>query len=459
MTERGSGGAAALKKTNARLCRRRFRHLTSAFAAFIAVCGLGAAYGQEVSFSGSVKTRVGAYVYGSRAGRFSEVKNIVSGALDASAFGCAAYIDGSVSFDGVKAAAEEPFSVPAGLSAALKEAWFSWHTENAAGTLTFGIKAGRQISAWGKADGIRIADVLCPKDMTSLYSSNYGDSRLGVDALKLTLAGTYFSSDVYWIPIFRPAALPLEKSNPLRAVFLPESVSVNGQTLPVALGTIRAPQPDLRNSAYGARLAFNLSALDFAFYGCYGFSDTPVLTTELTLSGGVPTGITVNGGYRKFGMAAFDAAVPVKSFVFRTETAVIFDKAYSRQFGAPVAKNSINSLIGADWIHNSWTLTTQYFEEFIFDFDDDIAGAKKRKNGSTLNVSRTLLAETLKVSLSAGIQWQDFDSFASLSADYALTDRLSLLIAADGYFSGVRDGGYGAYKELSSIRLEGIFRF
>ncbi|MGP1459351.1 MAG: DUF1302 family protein [Treponema sp.] len=439
--------------------RKEFLRRLARPLAVIAVCAFGAAHAQEVSFSGSVKSRVGAYVYGSRAGRFSEVKNTVSGALDASAFGCAAYIDGALSFDGVKAAAEQPFSVPAGLSAALKEAWFSWHAENAAGTLTFGVKAGRQISAWGKADGISIADVLCPKDMTSLYSSSYGDSRLGVDALKLTLAGTYFSTDVYWIPIFRPAALPLEKSNPLRAVFLPDSVTTGGLTLPVTLGAIRAPEPDLRNSAYGARLAFNLSALDFAFYGYYGFSDTPVLTGTLVQSGGIPVGITVNGEYRKFGMAAFDAAVPVKSFVLRTETAVFFDKAYSRKSGAPVAKNGLKTLVGADWIHNSWTLAAQYFEEFIFDFEDDIAGAKKRKNGSTLSVSRSLLAETLKLSLSAAVHWQDFDSYASISADYALTDRLSFLAAVDAYFSGVREGEFGAYKELSSVRLEGIFRF
>ena len=410
---------------------------------------------QQIAFSGNVKSVIGAYLYGDNAGKFSAAKQSVSGSLDASAGNCAAYIDGSIIFDGIKAAYEEPFSVKAGLSAALKEAWFSWNTANDSGTFTAGIKAGRQISAWGKADGIAIADVLCPKDMANLYSSSYSESRLGIDALKLNLSGTYVSSDFYWTPLFRPSALPLEQSNPLRKIIVPNSIFIQGLgTLPVNIGTIKAPETNLENSSCAAKISFWLPQLDFSFYGYYGFADTPVLKSELT-----STGVMINGEYEKFGMAAFDAAIPIKSFVLRAETAFFIDKAHSRQNAAPVSKNGLKALAGLDWTHSSWMLTAQYFENIIFGFDEDITDAKERSNGATLSLSRSFFAETLKLSFTSAINFQDFDSFASLTAEYSLTDQLSILASAEGYFEGKSTGEYGKYKELGSLRLEGIYRF
>lgn len=448
-----AAGISGGRRTKSDAFMKRLRILCAAALVFQFTVVLGA---QQFDFSGNVKSVIGAYLYGGNAGKFSAAKQSVSGVLDASAGNCAAYIDGSIIFDGIKAAYEEPFSVKAGLSAALKEAWFSWNVTNASGTFTAGIKAGRQVSAWGKADGVAVADVLCPKDITNLYSSTYSESRLGIDALKLNLSGTYVSSDFYWIPIFRPSALPLEKSDSLRKIFVPESmfIPVLGKTLPVNIGTIETPETKLENSSYAAKISFWLPLLDFSFYGYYGFADTPVLTTKMSA-----TEITLNGEYKRFGMAAFDAAIPIKSFVLRAETAFFIDKAYSVVNDSSAAKNGLKALAGLDWTHSSWMLTAQYFENIIFDFDENITDAKERANGTTFSLSRSFFAETLKLSFTSGINWQDFDSFASLTAEYSVTDQLSVLASAEGYFEGKSLGEYGKYKELSSVRLEVIYRF
>ena len=448
-----AAGISGGRRTKSDAFMKRLRILCVAALVFQFTVVLGA---QQFDFSGNVKSVIGAYLYGGNAGKFSAAKQSVSGVLDASAGNCAAYIDGSIVFDGIKASYEEPFSVKAGLSAALKEAWFSWNVTNASGTFTAGIKAGRQVSAWGKADGVAVADVLCPKDIINLYSSTYSESRLGIDALKLNLSGTYVSSDFYWIPIFRPSALPLEKSDSLRKIFVPESmfIPVLGKTLPVNIGTIETPETKLENSSYAAKISFWLPLLDFSFYGYYGFADTPVLTTKMSA-----TEITLNGEYKRFGMAAFDAAIPIKSFVLRAETAFFIDKAYSVMNDSPAAKNGLKALAGLDWTHSSWMLTAQYFENIIFGFDEDITDAKERSNGATLSLSRSFFAETLKLSFTSAINFQDFDSFASLTAEYSLTDQLSILASAEGYFEGKSTGEYGKYKELGSLRLEGIYRF
>ena len=231
-------------------------------------------------------------------------------------------------------------------------------------------------------------------------------------------------------------------------------IPVLGKTLPVNIGTIETPETKLENSSYAAKISFWLPLLDFSFYGYYGFADTPVLTTKMSA-----TEITLNGEYKRFGMAAFDAAIPIKSFVLRAETAFFIDKAYSVMNDSPAAKNGLKALAGLDWTHSSWMLTAQYFENIIFDFDENITDAKERANGTTFSLSRSFFAETLKLSFTSAINFQDFDSFASLTAEYSLTDQLSILASAEGYFEGKSLGEYGKYKELSSVRLEGIYRF
>jgi hypothetical protein len=422
---------------------------------------------QEASFSGSVKSAAGVYVFGEdNAEHVSLAEETVSGTLDASAGSCSAYVTGNVSFDASAAAQTGTFQAADGLSAQLGEAWFSWTGGTSADGLTAGIKAGRQITAWGKADGIRIADVLCPQDLTTLYESTYSESRLGVDALKLTLSGSVFSADVYWIPVFRPSALPLENTNPLRKILIPEDVTVNSMTVPVTPGSIEKPELTFADSSYAGRVSFWLPAVDFSLYGYYGWDDTPVVTYSLIMDGYTPTGVTVSGKYYRYGMAGFDAALPAGPFVFRTESAFFIERAFActpetvlTGGDSCLRKNQLMALAGIDWAHDNWTVTAQYYENIVLDWNNTI-DRKMRSPGATLSVSRSFLSDTLTLALSGAVNWDDFDSCAELSADYALTDQVTLTLAADGFFPGPDgDGEYGVYKELSNIRLSGVYRF
>ncbi|HAH63796.1 MAG TPA: hypothetical protein DCL73_17045 [Treponema sp.] len=436
------------------------------FCMILAAAGISVS-AQEAALSGSVKSAAGVYVYGEdNAGHVSLAEETVSGTLDASAGSCSAYATGNVSFDALAAAQTGTLSAADGLSAQLDEAWFAWTSAAFGDGLAAGIKAGRQITAWGKADGIRIADVLCPQDLTTLYASTYSESRLGVDALKLNLSGTVFSADAYWIPVFRPSALPLESTNPLRKIVIPESVTVSGTTIPVTLGSIERPELTLAAGSYAGRVSFWLPAIDFSLYGYYGWDDTPVVTYSLVMSGYTPTGITVSGNYYRYGMAGFDAALPAGPFVFRAESAFFIERAFARTAetvlagGSPyLRKNQLMSLAGIDWTRSGWTVTAQYYEDIVPGWDDTL-DRRMRAPGATLSVSRSFLSDTLTLALSGAVNWNDFDSYASLSADYALTDQVTLTLAADGFFPGPDgDGEYGVYKELSNVRLNGVYRF
>ncbi len=454
---------------NRRCCRPKAAVLFRTVLLFAAAVPAAANPTVDVRFSGSVKSAAGAYIYGKEnAGHLSAAKTVAAAAVDAAAGGGTLFVAADVSLDALKTDAAD------GITGTLREAYFSWTGTPFAlragnGGLQAGITVGRQIHAWGKADGKRIADVLCPQDLTTLSAADYRESRLGVDAVKATISGAYFAADAYWIPVFRPSALPLENGSALASALVPKTVSLGATALPVTVGDIRKPEAALENGSYAARVGFWLPAVDFSIYGYYGYDDTPVLSYAIESDGGSPTGIGVSGTYHRYAMAGADAAVPLGSFVLRAEAAFFCGRAFALDPAAALSgaagettylrKNQLAALAGVDWSYGTWTVTAQYYEDVVFGTAAAL-GRKTRENGATLNVSGSFLQNTLTVSLSGAVAWNDLDSCASIAADYALSDQITLTLAAAGYFPGPEsDGTYGVYKNMSSVRIEGIYRF
>ncbi len=423
--------------------RRAVPLLLGAAMAFLCI----PAYPADVLFSGNAKTQIGSFVYGDNAGKIAAAKETLTLSLDAHGFGCSLFTEGAVHFDARTAALEQPFSVANGIGGALREAWFDWTSPSfSAANLNFSMTAGRQIRAWGKADGITVSDVLCPKDMGILSASNYSEARLGIDALKLALSGELFSAEAYWIPVFRPSVLPLAPGNPVRSVLLPENLP--------ALPQVKTPEMNLENGSYAARLDFHLPAADFSFYGFYGWDSDNALLTLMT------------GKYFRMGMAAFDAAIPLGEFVLRAETAFFPNRAFELHKDkiftdgrTHLTMHQIKALAGIDWFKGDWIINAQYYGDLVF-IPDDAMNRHPYDHGSTLSIGRSFIGETLKIMLSAAADWNDLDSYAGLSATYALTDQIKLTAGADGYFHGFkRNGKYGSLAALSNVRLEAVFSF
>lgn len=435
------------------------RHQVALLAAFCAFAGTSA-FSQDITFSGSAKTAVGVFIRGDNAGDFSPAKETVSGEIDARFADCSVFIAGNAYFNALAANSGGSFSVTDGLGAELQEAYFTWTSNEFGNGLTAGLKFGRQITAWGKADGIRIADILCPQNLASLGTSNYSESRLGIDAIKGTLSGTYFTADAYWIPFFRPSALPFESWNPIRKALIPSSVSNGGFSVPVVLGDISKPELNIANSSCAARVSFWFPAIDFSLYGYYGFDDSPNLSYVPVT--GSPPKITVTGKHYRYGMAGFDLAVPAGAFVIRAESAFFIERALQlgqTSLGGCKRKNELRALAGFDWNKNGWMLTAQYYGDVVFDYVDSLA-RDAYEHGATANLSKTLFSETLTLSCTGLVRLNDLDGFAGLKAKYSLTDEISLALAFDGYFPGPKsDGTYGKYKDLSCVRFEGTVKF
>ena len=379
------------------------------------------------------------------AGKYTLGDTGFTGTLDAFYDKSSAFAEGSVSYNAISKA----------LDISVSELWLDY-TDS-----FWGIRIGRQKTAWGKADGIDITNVICPKDMSGFSAMVSDDSHLAIDAVRLSLSGEKYTADVFWIPFFTPTPLPLDDGNVLRKYVVPETYSVSVPSLgtlklPISLGTIEEPEKAIWNSEFGAKVSGYFSACDLSLYSFYGWDDMPVLDYGMTTSSGMPSGINVSGKYKRLTMFGADAAVPIKEFVIRTELAFFPD----RYFTSEEKRNQISALAGVDWMPTDWTITAQYFCEAVFGDLDKIKREDAYTHGATLSVSRKFLNETLEASFSGLVNFNDFDSLLNPSVNYSLSDQITLEGGAYIFIPGPdKDGKYGAYKDLSTIYIKAKYSF
>ena len=358
----------------------------------------------------------------------------------------------------------------------------------------WGVRIGRQKAEWGKADGIDITNVLCPSDMSSFSAMTGDDGKLAVDAIRLSFSGNSFTADAWWIPFFTPSALPLDEGNSLRKFIVPSTVDypipAMNMTLhlPVTINQFEKPELAIWNGEYGIKVSGYFSALDVSLYGFYGWDDIPLLDYVMTFgepmdptnpATALPNGIMIGGKYKRMAMVGADAALPIGPTVLRLETAFFPQRYFQKsaeeilkealrqaqgpQMGAGTTaeqRNQISALAGLDWMPSGWTITAQYYCDYVFGSLKTLERTDAYQHGATLSVSKSLVNETLELSFAGLIGFNDFDSMLSPSIKYSMSDQISVDASAYIFLPGPdRDGKYGAYKDLSSICINAKFSF
>ena len=332
----------------------------------------------------------------------------------------------------------------------------------------WGLRVGRQIAGWGKADGLQVADVLCPQDESNALASTYKESRQGIDAARLSYMNDFMQADAYWIPIFTPSVLPFAKGNPLHDIVFPKEYGGFSLTTPKRYDDFDLPSLKIYNGEAAARLSFYFSKFDLSFYGFYGWEDLPLLTYTATSENTA----TVTGEYERLLMFAIDAAVPMGDFVLRAEAAYFPERriqtsakwqAECQEKGTPFSSSEkhhqVRALAGFDWTPaGGWTITAQYMADIM---EGSAANLDRRvyEHLASLSVEKTLLNELLTLSALVFFDLNDFSSSVEIEAEYSVTDSFKAALIGNLYFEGKEKGMYGIYKDLSCATLRAKFSF
>lgn len=286
------------------------------------------------------------------------------------------------------------------------------------------LRAGRQIIAWGVADGLRLTDIISPMDYTEFLAQDYDDIRIPVGGLRLRYSREKWCAELVVVPVSSFFELPTDDTNPW---------SVG----PIPIGD--EPSHRLCNMEYGGRLSFFLSGIDFSLSALHTWNKQPVIC------GGM-------GQYRRMTMLGADCSLPLGRFVLRGEVAEYLNEAQAAASQDVPRAASTNALLGIDWYAgNEWSLSAQYAHKYVS------SGERRNTGLATFRISKDLLRNTLALQSFAYIDVTNGGIYNRLSADYALNDQLHATLGYD-YFHADR-GSFTVYDNNSEVFLKLKYSF
>ena len=302
------------------------------------------------------------------------------------------------------------------------------------------IRAGRQIFAWGRADGINPTDNLTGQDLT-LLAPDDSDRRLGAAAVRATHTFRDVSLTAIWLPEFRPHRIPL----------------------PPIVGDVTASGSEWRPEQFALRVEQTGRAIDWSVSAFSGRDLSPDLGLRAS---------RLDLAHHKIRVLGADAAGTRGRFGLRAEAAYVHTE--DEQGHEPFIKNSFVSVVaGADRTYREHlNLNVQYLYRFVTAFDRPASAesqlehavasqqaalsgqARRHSHGASARVSYKWLHDTLEGELGAAGYARPWGMTLRPKVSYAVSDRMKLLIGGELYrgdtasaFGILRDNS-GAFAEV-----------
>ena len=328
----------------------------------------------------------------------------------------------------------------------LREAFMDYSADN------WDVRIGRQLIIWGKADGLEITDIISPKDYTEFLARDFDDIRLPIDALKFRFLFEQTNLELIWLPVFKPAILPPASS--------PWEMKNESHDYYEEWFTTVEPEMSLKNSEIAAKISTYRSGFDLAFSAFHSWEDIPAMHRKMYKTSSVIDSVYYYPEHHRLTFLGLEFSIPYKDLVFRGESAFYKDRYFepaSMQTETLFKKNSLNWMMGIDWSPgNDWSFTGQLADNFILDYAKEI-DTDEHTFLSTLNVSKQLFRQILKLSSMLYYGINDEDYFIRTSVDYALTDEMHILTGID-LFCG-NEGMYGQYNDNDELWLKAKYSF
>jgi hypothetical protein len=320
----------------------------------------------------------------------------------------------------------------------LREAYFDYQLGK------WGFRVGRQIIAWGKADGIEVTDLICPIDYRNYFCYEFSDTKKPVEAVKTRFRKGDMTMELVWVPFFEAVGYPAADDP-----WLKTEATVN-----ITAQTADEPEKNLEDSEWFGRVAFNREGFDYALSAFHCWWDTPVYQ--------LVTGddAFLRGKYYRVSGIGGEFSVPVGDLVIRGETAYFKGRHFECDscLGDCYERDVLKTLLGLDWYPgNNWTVSAQVADDLILDYDRAMARDKHDWLG-TMKLSKKLLRETLTLSGLVCAALDEADYYLKLSGEYALTDELHLTC---GFllFGGDSDGSFGQYRDKDGLMVKVKYSF
>ena len=307
------------------------------------------------------------------------------------------------------------------------------------------LTVGKQQIVWGKADGLKILDVVNPQRFREFILDEIDDARIPLWAVNAEIPMGDFTAQLLFIPDQTYHELP--ELNSIYAFTSPLFRPTLQPGVTLDFRPVERPNRVLADSDIGVRLSTFWKGWDLTLNYFYHYHDLPVLYRQVSISPGGPR-VTVTPKYERSHLVGGTFSNVFSNFTVRGEGGVSSDRFFStddsQDADGVIKANELAYLLGLDWFGVQETfLSFQVFQSWITDFKR--AGLRDKLD---TNASLLLRRDFLSGSVVAEMFWlhnlNHRDGLLRPKISYELSDDVKVWLGLD-FFYGNRNGLFGQF--------------
>lgn len=312
------------------------------------------------------------------------------------------------------------------------------------------VSAGLQQEVWGRADNLRIVDLVNPVDQRDFVLPDLADQRIAVPMLRAGRRLGDWNVALVYLPWFVPSRAARPGSE--------YAFTMAGETQPTVLRDKR-PRRRLRSGEVGLQLSRSGAGLDFSGFLFATRDDDPVCR----LVGIDPNGLPVlQREYHRQLMAGVSVARPLAGgLVLRNEWA--FVPRATRMAQRPASQGlargaTLTGLLGLDYLWRDWMLSAQVTDRHLRHWQPDEL-LPRHSRLYTLSITGSALAGRLDTRLVLSRYAARADGhWLQWKTTWKPDDRWAYTLGAD-LFSGAPQGVFGQFAAKDRLYVDVLYRF
>ena len=311
------------------------------------------------------------------------------------------------------------------------------------------LKVGKMQSVWGKADGIKLLDVLNPQDFSEFILPAFEESRIPQWTLSLLQTFDNAELELLWIPDTSRHKLP--QSGGDYSFSTPRIIPRPTANVRIRQNPANTPDDTFKDSDIALRYTANMEELELSFYGLYAYDDAPVLYQDFDLS---TFTVTLNPKYERYTLFGASMDYASGDFVYRVEAAYTSGKYFlNSQAPRGVSKSDTFSYVfGVDWYGLEETvLSMQLNQSYLLTGKRGFV-RPKIDNTVTFLYKKELRNNTLHAEVLLIHNINDGDGLLRPKLSYEWDEETLIYVGVD-YFYGDKEGLYGEFKDKSRVIL------
>ncbi|MCG8589261.1 MAG: hypothetical protein MJE66_08215, partial [Proteobacteria bacterium] len=307
------------------------------------------------------------------------------------------------------------------------------------------VRAGKQQVVWGKADGLKVLDVVNPQSFREFILDDFEDSRIPLWLLNAEWAVGDVLLQLLWIPDKTYHELP--EARALWAFTAPRFRPTPPPGVGLVLEDPERPSRFFEDSDAGARLSAFVGGFDLTLNYLYLYDDIPVPFRRLELTPMGPR-VVVTPGYERTHLVGGTFSTAVGDLTVRGEFGYQTDRFAPTErvsdSDGVVRTEEFQYVLGFDWFGLSETLLSlQFFQSILKDRPSGVLRPRLEEN-LTFLARREFLNDRGELELLLIQGLDEGDGAARARVSFEVTDHWSVYVRGDVLY-GDRDGVFGQF--------------